>query len=447
VGLKARKRHQKITPDTELTGQTGINLIEQIVLEMGQLWHAAGPFDAGIDGRIELRDTRSKQPLNKLLGAQSKCWERFTGEDENGFEFVCDAADIDYWMRSSVPVILVCSHAKGRKAWFKCVTEWFRDAHRRADRRVVFDKHQDAFDSSCVAKLFELAARDEPALPRLPQAPSEDLVTNLLPILEHGRTVWSAPTEHANPQEVRARYEELGGARASDYLIRDKRLHSLRDPRECALEKVCDASDVQDMPAEEWSESDELRLRRYWVELLRRSLLQQVKDRLSWQPERQVFYFRAPEPLDELSTQGAKGPRKVVKVSYYEDPKTRETRLGYVRHHAFRPGFQLVDGTWHLEVEPTYLFTSDGHRPHRREDVLLAGIKRLERNLAVIGQLQMWEHVLTRPPSLLKSEPPLLSFGKLVVARSPIGIDDAQWQGKAQAGGDDAIPGQEELAA
>ena len=438
---------RKSTPDTEITGQEGINLIEQVVLAMGQIWHVAGPFDAGIDGRIELRDTRTKQPLNQLIGVQSKCWERFTREDDEGFEIVCDQADIDYWMRSPGPVLLVCSHAGTREAWFKCVTDWFRDAERRADRRVVFDKGEDVFASSSTPDLFDLASRDEPSLSRLPQAPPEDILTNLLPILEHGREIWSAPTECANPADVGAIYAEAGGPRASDFLIRNSRLYSLRDPTACALGQACDTSELQRIPAEEWSESDEPRLRRYWVELLRRSLLQQVKDRLSWQPDRRLFYFQAPEPLEELSTQGAKGPRKVVKVNRYPDPRTGEVRLGYVRHHAFRPGFQLIDGTWHLEIEPAYLFTSDGNRLHGREDVLLAGIKRLDKNLAVVGQLQLWEHVLTQPPSLLKSEPPLLSFGELQVVRCPVGIDDSLWRGSGASGNDDAIPGQGELAA
>jgi hypothetical protein len=91
----------KLTPDSELSGQKGINLIEEVVLSMGFLWHPAGPFDAGIDGRIELRDVRTREPLNRLVGVQSKAGAKFTGEDYNTFEFLCDAADIDYWIRST----------------------------------------------------------------------------------------------------------------------------------------------------------------------------------------------------------------------------------------------------------------------------------------------------------------------------------------------------------
>jgi hypothetical protein len=82
----------KHSPDSEITGQVGINIIEDVVLARKFRWHPAGPFDSGIDGRIELRDARAEQPLNLFVGVQSKCYERFTAEDEEGFEFLCSEA-------------------------------------------------------------------------------------------------------------------------------------------------------------------------------------------------------------------------------------------------------------------------------------------------------------------------------------------------------------------
>jgi hypothetical protein len=58
----------------------------------------------------------------------------------------------------------------------------------------------------------------------------------------------------------------------------------------------------------------------------------------------------------------------------------------------------------------------------------------------------MWEHLLTRPPSLLRPEPGLLTFGQLRAVEVPVGIDDALWRGK-EAGRDDGPAGQQELAA
>lgn len=133
-----------------------------------------------------------------------------------------------------------------------------------------------------------------------------------------------------------------------------------------------------------------------------------------------------------------------MKVEYYINKRDGGQRVAYVRHQAFRPGFEYVDGRWHLEVVPDYLFTFDGERESRRADEMLAGIKKREKNLAVLGHIRMWEHILTRPPSLLTDEPPLLLFGPLLTVEVPVGLDDALWRGKVS---DDALVGQEELAA
>jgi len=438
-------REHKLAPDSELSAQKGINLIEEVLLEMGFLWHVAGPFDHGIDGRIELRDAKAKLPLNRLLGVQSKAWGKFVEEDEQGFSFLCDPADIDYWMRSESPVLLVCSHPDERLAWFVCVTDLFSDAEVRAKRRVRFDKNKDRFDASKAAELLQLGARRDPVVPRRPPAPPEVLVSNLLPI-QHGQWIWRAPSECRDHQDVQALYEAAGGRRASDYLLRGGHLYSLRDPRECGLRHLCDVDQVTSFAASDWAQSDDAALVRQWVELLRRSLLHQTKHELQWQPARRLFYFPASEPLKERHIEGPTGKRTVVKVKHYIDRKSGKERLKYVRHQAFRPGFVEADGVWHLEIEPDYYFTRDGERESAFADEYLAGIKRLDKNTAVLGHLRMWEHLLSRPPSLLSNEPPLLGFGKLVTVEVEVGIDDALWRGRENRDAD-ALPGQEELAA
>lgn len=437
---------EKKSPDSELLAQQGVNLIEEAILGMGFLWHPAGPFDHGIDGRLELRDVRSKTPLNRQVGVQSKARARFTAESEGGFEFLCEEADVDYWMRSDVPVILICSHSQERQAWFCCVTDWFADKQRRAERRVVFDKRRDRFDSSRAMDMFRLAERREPVLHRLEPPPPESLLTNLLPILQHGGEVWEAEALCSSVAEANELYEEAGGRRASDYLLRSGRLYSLRDPRSCSLRSLIDADDVEAIPAAEWSSSDDPVTGRYWVELLRRTLLQQLKPQLHWHPERRLFYFPSPEPPAEVSIKGPRGRRNVVKIERFYNKELKEERLSYIRHHAFRPGFRRIDGRWYLEIEPDYLFTRDGRQESRRAARYLSGIKGLDRNLAVIGHLKMWAHLLTRPPSLLASESPLLTFGELVTVQVSPGIDDELWLGK-RTQDDGQIAGQEELAA
>jgi hypothetical protein len=436
----------KTSRDSELLGQKGVNLIEKLVLGMGLLWHPAGPFDYGIDGRIELRDVRTKRPLNRQLGVQSKARARFTAETEDRFEFLCERADIDYWMRSDVPVILVCSHPDESRAWFCCVTDWFVDKKRRAERRIAFDKRADRFDPSRAMDLFRLAERREPTLHRLSPPPPEQLLTNFLPILEHGSQIWCAPCEIDSPEQAHALYNAASGPRSSDYLLRSGNLYSFSNPRKSPLGVLCEASKASAIDAADWSQADDPVLRRQWVELLRRTLLHQFKRQFQWQPSRRLFYVPAAEGPGAVSVEGPNGPRQVVKVARYFDKRLEEERIQYVRHHAFRPGFRDVDGHWHLEIEPDYYFTRDGERESRKADQYLAGIKRLDRNLAVIGHLKMWAYLLTRPRSLMDQEAAHLIFGELKEVSVPVGIDDARWREKRDER-PDVMPGQEELAA
>ena len=134
----ARLMAKKIS-DQSLTSQQGVNLIEQKVLEMGFAWHAtSGTFDVGIDGYIELRDPVSHKALNEIVQVQSKATTRpFTAETENGFEFLCEEKDIDYWMAGNAPVILVVSRPSSKEAYWVSIKDYFRDLDRRRGRKVL----------------------------------------------------------------------------------------------------------------------------------------------------------------------------------------------------------------------------------------------------------------------------------------------------------------------
>src|SRR5262249_16389762 len=78
-------------------------------------------------------------------------------------------------------------------------------------------------------------------------------------------------------------------------------------------------------------------------------------------------------------------------------PYTRGKRIGeiaYYSHFACSAQFRRDDGDGYLEVVPTYHFTSDGQRRHPLSDQYLSGIKRQERQGAVLYQVVMWASLL-----------------------------------------------------
>ncbi|ASC73673.1 hypothetical protein XM38_046450 [Halomicronema hongdechloris C2206] len=60
----------------DITGQKGINVIEEIVLEMGFLWYPTGGVEAGIDGFIEIRDDVTEEVTNSIIQVQGKATEQ-----------------------------------------------------------------------------------------------------------------------------------------------------------------------------------------------------------------------------------------------------------------------------------------------------------------------------------------------------------------------------------
>ena len=81
---------------------------------------------------------------------------------------------------------------------------------------------------------------------------------------------------------------------------------------------------------------------------------------------------------------------------------------------------------------PTYHFTSDGYRTFPFREDQLTGIKRLERNPAVLGQLVMWADYLQDKPDLFKSPYTFLQFGELEDFTVQTGLDDKSWLKKEE---------------
>lgn len=113
--------------------------------------------------------------------------------------------------------------------------------------------------------------------------------------------------------------------------------------------------------------------------------------------------------------------------------KNNPTKIGYYRHSAFFGQFHRFGDKWYLEISPTYHFTRDGYRTSIFREAQLTGIKRLERNPAVLGQVVMWAEYLQDKPDLFKKPYPFLNFGSLVQFEIQAGLDDKTWLNKEEA--------------
>jgi hypothetical protein len=139
------------------------------------------------------------------------------------------------------------------------------------------------------------------------------------------------------------------------------------------------------------------------------------------------YYFRASQDLSNIEYSYASREHRTSRTVFKGYPKKFDrTQISYYRHSAFEGRFVRYDGAWYLQITPTYHFTRDGERLSRYAPDLLSGIKRLENNQAVHGQVVMWAYLLTAR-SLFDSGPQFLDFAALQQFDLGVGLDDDTW--------------------
>src|SRR5687768_15340096 len=98
---------KKIT-EQAITGQRGVALIEDVVLQMGCVWYPTGGLEAGIDGFIEFTNPNTREALNAHVAVQSRATkEEFAAETPTSFEYLCSEKDLAYWLTGNQPVVFI----------------------------------------------------------------------------------------------------------------------------------------------------------------------------------------------------------------------------------------------------------------------------------------------------------------------------------------------------
>ena len=417
---------KKIT-DSQHKGDGGIGLIHMLIFEMGHVWHDR-VVDAGIDGSIELRDPATGEMANRHVLVQSKASDaKFSGETDDGFWYLCDDSDIDYWMKSKDnPVILICSHPKERKAWWVHVQPWFEVPANRASRRIDFNKHTQAFEGDFTGKLFAIVDPHGVAHTPAAEKKRERLVSNLLPV-DPPDFLYVADTKHTGKKTVFDEQRKSGLVYRSDFVLNRGRIYMWSPAEGTSLETVV-AGPVTQLPFGELSGGD-ADDRRLAVWLMRAALEDDLREDCRWNNRRKFLHFRATADLAERRITSMSGKQRLVFKGYYQH-KEDPARPQFYRHAALRTHFNQIDGDWFCEVLPDYLFTEDGYVEFKYADKNLAKMKRIEKNQARLSETLMWVQFLLGEtnPDLFYEEPErILDFGPPVRFDLDRGLTDKDW--------------------
>ncbi len=425
-GNRSHLPSKSISHET-LLGQKGMNMAERVVLEMGYVWNPIH-IESGIDAVIEIRDPSTGETKNRIVQAQVKAVSNFAAEHDDGFSFSCERAHIGYWLGGTARVILiVCKQETGEIYW-KDLQTYFSLPENRERCTVRFSKKTDRFDVSSRSALLSVA-KPEGGLALGPLPKREILGINLLPLGGYPTEILATPTKEKGWDAFFAALKELKKPWLREFIWEAGILYSFFDPEAEEAGDLCEGKS-EGFPTERWANSTDPILQRHFAQLLGRTFESRCfKQGVVIERETGVFYFAAPENGEELKIKTKSSVNTTAKTVVSKHTSTRQdgTQSTYYKHYAFEGRMRRFANEWFFELTPTFHFTEDGKIPHPNAEILLSGIKRMERHPAVLGAFLTWKEFLTEN-TLFNSKFRYLTImvpKALVIDR---GIDDAAWK-------------------
>ncbi len=421
---------KKITQN-QILGEVGENAVRGRFLHMGFQFDVRSRLEAGIDGIAEVMD--KGRPLARMIAVQVKATYagRYTSEDADGFSYLLRSEDLDYWRPSNLPVIIVLYRQSDDSMYWKVVPRG-SDAE---ERRLRFDKTSDVLDRGAVDQLADLT------VPKAgfgyyvpPLGEGEEAVVNMLPLILP-EEIFVATTSFTGRQATALLLE--GGSPRFDWVIRGGVFWSFHDPRTSVCSAIVDPDQVEAIDTASIADHEDVDEQNQFSWLLRQTLSHQFRNDLVWNKDMKGLYFKAMK-ANTTRTFAYSGSKKkteadVVNVSFSED----RNRVEFVRHHAFKPRFERLLGTWYLLIDPTYHFTTNGFIPHSKPAGLLAGKKRLDKSASLRGQVIMWHRLLSNngePAARIRNlfdQPtvvePILRFGEPPIVQLSTRVPEDVW--------------------
>ena len=279
------------------------------------------------------------------------------------------------------------------------------------------------------AKLLTLSKPPDLGLYLAPVPVQERLISNLVEVRSFGQRIFVADTPLRARDDVFAHFRSTRQRAPTAFVIKSKRLITFHDLHESPWKEICDQGTVDDFDASEWANATDSDRTNEFIELLNGALEDKLYPEVLLWRKSELFAFALPEggtrrQIRYVLPSGRQGKRTVLEVYSHDWQGKTYTRY---RHWAFEWVFRSYDGTWFLELTPTYLFTWNGRSIDRRHSELLKGIKRREHSPAVLAQLLVWSQYLQREGDLLTTAYSYLSFGPPREFGLDVGIDEKRW--------------------
>ena len=271
---------KKVTPQV-LIGQSGANLIEQIVLQMKYVWRPLLIFDIGIDGEIEICDPVTGEGSNSIVRVQVKATTAsFQAETMQSFEYSCEQKDLDYWLKGNTPVILIICRPDTKEAYWIPIKEYFKDLSLLKQHKVFFNKSQNRFTSECAELLKQLALPRDLGIYFIPIQKKEILYTNLLQVDLYAPKIHVANTDYRNRTDIWNIFKSMGTTSGPEWILSNRQIISFHDLHEKPFADICNLNTYNNYDFSNWANTIDNNKKREFVHLLK-SMFER-EDATSW---------------------------------------------------------------------------------------------------------------------------------------------------------------------
>ena len=243
--------------------------------------------------------------------------------------------------------------------------------------------------------------------------------------------LFSAEPISADPEKFMERLKEIDSYPPFEWSIGpDGQVYSFHDLNLSPWIDVVKWGTVTRVDSKDLSLSHNHEIRSVFVRLLNGCFRSIIKGwRIRYSRESGCNWFAAEKGKIEreliYKSRSRTAKRDVVKI--YTDKADDEKVLSY-RHNAFEKRFMHIGDQWYLQIEPTYIFTSDGNERHKYHESLLDGIQRLEGDAAISGTIVMIRDVLRDRDSMFEKANDFIGIGELATVECSAGIDDEAWR-------------------
>jgi hypothetical protein len=415
-----RKHMAKTVSASKFAEWKGLDKISPTVHEMKCIWRETSKDDYGIDGEIQIvvpkTDGEGYETTDGYIKVQSKSGASYITHDTDiSFSTAVSRNDLDSWYGSTYPVVFIVYHPGEDKLFWKEVKTYIKSTPNvfQPPYKMVFDKAQDVFDSSCYDRIRDIGGASPP---RVSFHQKERLYSNLLLVKRGPRTIFYAPTEYKTDRQIR----DLLQSYVPPFCVQDGTLFTLADLRDgrCKLRAFCDVAGIDDDLADQWAVDNE----KNYVYLLNQLLGSHLwRCGLRYNRDYKRNYFPKEEDSDDpikrdwhnIRTARAARPRTVTK--YYKYGLDH-----FWRHLALNVQFKKIGLSWFLQINPKYFFTCDGTQPYDNERVgsLTTKIKAREFNNHVLNHILFWADMLSQHQPVIHLK--LFSRKIMVIEKEPM---------------------------